>query len=434
MPRYPYRDLGTKLNRDFRNNLNANFDDIEADLRDIQSDLDAKESRITQIENDSIERDNDLDARIDNIVANAGNSNTEIVDARNDSVNNVTYPTLKDRLDDTSDKIGILNKKFEFTCLKSFSIHYGVTLAYNIDEEKAVIDKAVEVGCNHMILAMDIGQVLATDNVMREVTDEFLNTYVVPLTQYAQSKGVTVAWKMHCHSSDAGNYVNPTDLDAWFANWKNRCDKVATFAVANGVKELGICNELHLLTTKSNSSRWQTIVNSVKSIGIERAFISCTSKEAKDYPNVCFEVFDIVGFNVYPSINLKADASQTTTLDYHKAFYNDAQNTQYTKYMRDIKNYYNKPLWVTEVGMCPTEEALFRTYLFNFSPNATLNEEVQANYYEAIMTELWRNNDLEVVSLWGINEKPYPNPYNGFSFIGRKAENVVKKYWGGETE
>jgi hypothetical protein len=114
MPRYPYRDLGTGLGRDFRNKLNANFDDIEADLRDIQNDLNTKDSaahaRMTQIENDSIERDNDLDARIDNIVANAGSSNTEIVDARNDSVNNVTYPTLKDRLDDTSDKIGILNE------------------------------------------------------------------------------------------------------------------------------------------------------------------------------------------------------------------------------------------------------------------------------------------------------------------------------------
>lgn len=117
MPRYPYRDLGVKFDRNFRNALNANFDDIEVDIKGVQSLLNEKDSaaqaRMTRIENDSIERDNDLDARIDNIVANVGGSNTEIVDARHDSINNVTYPTLKGRLDDTSNKIGILSRNLE---------------------------------------------------------------------------------------------------------------------------------------------------------------------------------------------------------------------------------------------------------------------------------------------------------------------------------
>jgi parallel beta-helix repeat protein len=115
MPKYPYRDLGTGFDRDFRNDLNANFDDIEQDFRDV-------DARMTQIEND-------LDARIDNIVADAGSSNTEIVDARYDSINNVTYPTLKDRLDDTSDKIGNLNKKTDgIVNVKEFgAIGDGVT-------------------------------------------------------------------------------------------------------------------------------------------------------------------------------------------------------------------------------------------------------------------------------------------------------------------
>lgn len=46
-----------------------------------------------------------LDSRVDNIVADAGSSNTEIVDARHDAVYSVTYPTLKDRLDSTSGRI-----------------------------------------------------------------------------------------------------------------------------------------------------------------------------------------------------------------------------------------------------------------------------------------------------------------------------------------
>jgi lysophospholipase L1-like esterase len=100
MPKYPYRELGVGFDRNFRNDLNANFADIEADIK--------------EVENNSIARDNELDTRIDNIVAQAGTDNTEIVDARYDSVNNVTHPTLKDRLDSHSNEIGILSKKNDY--------------------------------------------------------------------------------------------------------------------------------------------------------------------------------------------------------------------------------------------------------------------------------------------------------------------------------
>ncbi|KYD26542.1 hypothetical protein [Geobacillus stearothermophilus] len=35
MPKYPYRDLGINFDRNFRNALNANFDDIEADIKEL---------------------------------------------------------------------------------------------------------------------------------------------------------------------------------------------------------------------------------------------------------------------------------------------------------------------------------------------------------------------------------------------------------------
>jgi glycerophosphoryl diester phosphodiesterase len=52
MPKYPYRDLGVNFDRNFRNALNANFDDIEADIKELgagaQQALEAAEEANTQ--------------------------------------------------------------------------------------------------------------------------------------------------------------------------------------------------------------------------------------------------------------------------------------------------------------------------------------------------------------------------------------------------
>ena len=52
MPKYPYRDLGINFDRNFRNALNANFDDIEADIKELgagaQQAIEAAEEANTQ--------------------------------------------------------------------------------------------------------------------------------------------------------------------------------------------------------------------------------------------------------------------------------------------------------------------------------------------------------------------------------------------------
>jgi hypothetical protein len=128
------RTLGTAINRAWRNDLNSNFEDIENEV-------------------------NDLDVRIDNIVANAGSSNTEIVDARHDAVNNVTHATLKDRLDDSANKFnkktnGILNIK-EFGAVGD-----GVT-----SDQTAIVSAVAYAKANGMALYWGSGTYVSTDNI-----------------------------------------------------------------------------------------------------------------------------------------------------------------------------------------------------------------------------------------------------------------------------
>lgn len=72
MPRYPYRILGNFFDRVFRNALNDNFKDIEADIKSQKE-------------------------RVDNLITNAEQP-SEVVDSRTDKDGHV-YAVLKDRLD-----------------------------------------------------------------------------------------------------------------------------------------------------------------------------------------------------------------------------------------------------------------------------------------------------------------------------------------------
>jgi len=75
------------------------------------------------------------DQRIDNIVAQSGTDNTEVVDSRHDNVNNVTYPVLGDRLDEQSEKINEISIKNKYFVIEppeqqSLSEKYGSNPTY----------------------------------------------------------------------------------------------------------------------------------------------------------------------------------------------------------------------------------------------------------------------------------------------------------------
>lgn len=120
--RFPYRILGNWFDRVFRNNLNDNFKDIEEDLKDTDAKINTKEQ-------ESIDRDNQIDGRVSNIITQSGTSDTEVVDARRDS-EGINHTTLKDRLD---------TKDEEFTTQLadvSYKNRYLTMLGHKLGKEK----------------------------------------------------------------------------------------------------------------------------------------------------------------------------------------------------------------------------------------------------------------------------------------------------------
>lgn len=110
---------GNKINQDYTK-INLNFNEVLMDLQSITNEQSSTDSRIDAHVNGTSERHEasdinftpigsiteldtqgaieQLDTRIDTIVAQAGTDNTEIVDARTSPLNG-TFATLKNRLD-----------------------------------------------------------------------------------------------------------------------------------------------------------------------------------------------------------------------------------------------------------------------------------------------------------------------------------------------
>lgn len=92
MANYPYKNLGVQLDLTNLERLNENFDKVESDFVEVKkttNSLDGKIDGVQQV----------LDDRIDNIVAESGDSTTEIVDARFNAVEDELAVSLKSRLD-----------------------------------------------------------------------------------------------------------------------------------------------------------------------------------------------------------------------------------------------------------------------------------------------------------------------------------------------
>lgn len=113
------------------NNLNLN----KADKNEIVKEIDLLASNITNDTADVIGAKVSnallgLKQRIDNIIAQSGTSDTEVVDGRYDSVFDITYPVLKDNMDAKSQRILELQNKvdeLEKLTQESYGLRWNAT-------------------------------------------------------------------------------------------------------------------------------------------------------------------------------------------------------------------------------------------------------------------------------------------------------------------
>ncbi|MEH7237318.1 hypothetical protein [Bacillus sp. JJ1562] len=196
-----YRTLGTSLNRDFRNNLNANFNDIDTDIK-------AQRKRVDDL-----------------IVGNPQPS--EVIDAR------LGFPLLSDKLEDVDAQLAQTTQKVE---LQSIDFKTKLTGAFN---QLQYVTPSVEtddfsLGLRDWSTTSDI---IVTDGKVNMPTGGVsdFNVALYKGIRNARAIEVTLAsggfpdWNRIAFGSDLNNfaYISPKYGDLWRVMGKER-EGVAT--------------------------------------------------------------------------------------------------------------------------------------------------------------------------------------------------------------
>ena len=94
---------GNQIKNDYKK-INLNSDELNQDLIDLYAQDETLQSNIDTEEQNRIAADDVLDTRIDNIIAQSGTSDTEVVDARQSTYYGETFTVLDNRLENVENK------------------------------------------------------------------------------------------------------------------------------------------------------------------------------------------------------------------------------------------------------------------------------------------------------------------------------------------
>lgn len=306
-------------------------------------------------------------------------------------------------------------------------VNITLTSSLTFDEAKAIITSCVKVGINSFALMTSDAFENNTSSAIKPIKEGVLSL-LEKTTKYINSLGCFVTLRCACHSATnpGGENVTPQNLDTWFTAWENRVKTYLDIAYPLNVHSVAIANELKTLTEDSKCKPyWVRTINNLKA---DYPNIKCAINfNIYDKNNLCFDLFDIIGFNCYPCLTRYGLNESDEIL--MSSFYNDIYNDNFIGKLIELNNLYpKKTIWISEIGTQSQENGLFQTWQNNYSPSIE-NQGVQSKYYR-LFFEMVDRHENSGIFIWSV----YDARDNGFSFLNKKARAIVNKYWNNGME
>lgn len=222
--------------------------------------------------------------------------------------------------------------------------------------------------------------------------------------------------KVHCWGDTFGETF---DKILWFESYKNVLIRILNIG---DIVRIGMMNETPFLTDNDNyKSNWETLCNYIKTNypNVELISSPTTSSEYNVLNHFC----DYICFNFYPNDNVNKPIQPLGAL--LEGVYNYTDFDIEGKYKNP--NYNKKKIFITECGIQPYEYSHLYPWNWDTNPNQAYSEDVQYNFYSDIIGYCESTDWIIGLSWWisGASD-------NTWTFLNRKAENIIKEYWGGK--
>lgn len=320
---------------------------------------------------------------------------------------------LKTELQESINKVDedIKNISTDLT-IKSVGIQLqdSVEMDYFINNFNEKLVKIKSLGVTDVILC----PVVYNRNTSIELAFTF--DRLVSCCNLVKDNGLKLNVKVHCWGDEFGETFNGAQ---WFESYKNLLIRILNIG---GITRLGMMNETPFLTSNNNyKANWNTLCNYINNTYPEVELISSPTSSS-EY-NVLNHFCDYICFNFYPSDNQNKPVQPLGAM--LEGIYNYTDFDIEGKYKNP--DYNKKKIFITECGIQPYEFAHLHPWEWQTNPNQAYNEEVQYNYYSDVIGYCESTDWVTGLSLWisGASD-------NSWSFLDRKAEKIVKEYWGGK--
>jgi len=253
-------------------------------------------------------------------------------------------------------------------------------------------------------------------------TDIYPSIYKTPkdcglelVIEKSKQLGFKTILKPHIDLDD-GNWRGNIELNSeedwqkWFENYNNFITHYAQLAQNTGVDMLIIGTEFEKTVQRNE---WNNIIDNVRAIYSGKITYAANWEGYKNVP--FWDKLDYIGINSYFSLSNELNPSIETL----KA------NWEYIAQELDaFSELHNKKIMITEVGY-QSLDGTSMTPWWRTDDNE-VDEQEQADCYSAMLSTLMNRPSIAGIYIWMCYHDPAQD-VNGFDFIGKRAEKVVKE-------